>query len=108
MRDATAVRVSEAAGHISRRPTFQYCHAKDSYGDRDVGCPHHHPGIGGIRKRATRNPNDVEAIDNPVDDGDDGGFDDWGLLGLLGLAGLAGLKRRDTVSRVDVDRTVSR
>jgi hypothetical protein len=43
-------------------------------------------------------PNDVEAIDNPVDENDDEGFDDWGLLGLLGLAGLAGLtgmKRRD-------------
>ena len=40
-------------------------------------------------------PNDVEAIDNPVDENDDEGFDDWGLLGLLGLVGLAGLKRRD-------------
>jgi len=40
-------------------------------------------------------PNDVEAVDNPVDDNDEGGFDDWGLLGLLGLIGLAGLRRRD-------------
>ena len=43
-------------------------------------------------------PNDVPAVDNPVDENDDSGFDDWGLLGLLGLAGLAGLaglKRRD-------------
>jgi MYXO-CTERM domain-containing protein len=40
-------------------------------------------------------PNDVEAIDNPIDENDDEGFDDWGLLGLLGLVGLAGLKRRD-------------
>jgi MYXO-CTERM domain-containing protein len=44
-------------------------------------------------------PNDVGAVDNPVDENDDDdGFDDWGLFGLLGLAGLAGLagrKRRD-------------
>ena len=40
-------------------------------------------------------PGDVEAIDNPVDENDEGGFDDWGLLGLLGLSGLAGLKGRD-------------
>jgi hypothetical protein len=50
-------------------------------------------------------PNDVEAVDNPLDENDDEGFDDWGLLGLLGLAGLAGLaglKRRDQVtSRYD-------
>ena len=46
-------------------------------------------------------PNDVEAIDNPVDENDEGGFDDWGLLGLLGLAGLAGLAGR----KRDDDRT---
>jgi len=46
-------------------------------------------------------PNDVEAVDNPLDENDDSGFDDWGLLGLIGLAGLAGLKRRETVRRVD-------
>ena len=40
-------------------------------------------------------PNDVEAVDNPVDDNDESGFDDWGLFGLLGLLGLLGLKRRD-------------
>jgi hypothetical protein len=40
-------------------------------------------------------PNDVEAIDNPLDENDDEGFDDWGLLGLLGLLGLIGLKRRN-------------
>ena len=46
---------------------------------------------------------------NPVDENDDGGFDDWGLLGLLGLLGLAGLKRRDNrVVTVDNDRTVGR
>ena len=54
-------------------------------------------------------PNDVSAVDNPVDQNDDGGFDDWGLLGLLGLLGLAGLKRRDDrVVKVDNDRTVTR
>jgi MYXO-CTERM domain-containing protein len=54
-------------------------------------------------------PNDVAAVDNPVDENDDGGFDDWGLLGLLGLLGLAGLKRRDNrVVTVDNDRTVGR
>lgn len=54
-------------------------------------------------------PNDVAAVDNPVDENDDGGFDDWGLFGLLGLLGLAGLKRRDTrVRTVDHDRTVTR
>jgi MYXO-CTERM domain-containing protein len=49
-------------------------------------------------------PNDVEAIDNPIDENDDSGFDDWGLLGLLGLAGLT---RRETVRRVD-DRPAAR
>ncbi|MET0323670.1 MAG: WGxxGxxG family protein [Ilumatobacteraceae bacterium] len=54
-------------------------------------------------------PNDVAAVDNPVDQNDDGGFDDWGLLGLLGLLGLAGLKRRDDrVVAVENDRTVTR
>ena len=55
-------------------------------------------------------PNDVEAVDNPVDENDDdSGFDDWGLLGLLGLAGLAGLagrKRHDVVRTYD-DRSVT-
>lgn len=49
-------------------------------------------------------PNDVAAIDNPVDENDDSGFDDWGLLGLLGLVGLAGLagrKRDDNVRTYD-------
>lgn len=51
-------------------------------------------------------PNDVEAIDNPVDENDDTGFDDWGLLGLLGLVGLAGLagRKRQEVRSYD-DRT---
>jgi len=50
-------------------------------------------------------PNDVEAIDNPVDDSDEEGFDDWGLFGLVGLVGLAGLagKRRDPDIRTDYD-----
>ena len=53
-------------------------------------------------------PNDVAAVDNPADENDEGGFDDWGLLGLLGLLGLAGLKRRDnTVRTVEVDRTLT-
>ena len=55
-------------------------------------------------------PNDVEAIDNPLDENDDEGFDDWGLLGLVGLVGLAGLagrKRRDDVRTYD-DRTTVR
>lgn len=39
-------------------------------------------------------PDDVGAIDNPLDENDDDGFDDWGLLGLLGLIGLAGLTGR--------------
>ncbi|MET0324592.1 MAG: WGxxGxxG family protein [Ilumatobacteraceae bacterium] len=42
-----------------------------------------------------RDPNDVTQIDNPVDENDSSGFDDWGLLGLLGLLGLAGLRRRN-------------
>ena len=54
-------------------------------------------------------PNDVEAIDNPMDENDSSeGFDDWGLLGLLGLVGLAGLsgrKRHDDVVRTYDDRT---
>jgi hypothetical protein len=53
-------------------------------------------------------PNDVEAIDNPLDENDSSGFDDWGLFGLVGLLGLAGLKRRnDTYTRVD-DRVGTR
>ena len=55
-------------------------------------------------------PNDVEAIDNPVDENDDdSGFDDWGLLGLLGLVGLAGLagRRRQDVRTYD-DRVTTR
>jgi MYXO-CTERM domain-containing protein len=39
-----------------------------------------------------------------VDDADDGGFDDWGLLGLLGLGGLAGLLKRPTHEVRTVDR----
>ena len=54
-------------------------------------------------------PNDVTQVDNPVDDSDSGGFDDWGLLGLLGLAGLAGLKRRnEPVTTVRDDTFASR
>ena len=48
-------------------------------------------------------PNDVEAVDNPLDENDDEGFDDWGLIGLLGLLGLAGLKRRDDHVHVRTD-----
>jgi len=51
----------------------------------------------------TSDPNDVKSIDNPVDENDNSGFDDWGLFGLLGLLGLAGLakrpKREETVYR---------
>jgi MYXO-CTERM domain-containing protein len=53
-------------------------------------------------------PNDVGAIDNPVDDNDDSGFDDWGLLGLLGLAGLAGLAGRKRDDRTPMDRSATR
>ena len=54
-------------------------------------------------------PNDVTQVDNPADDNDSSGFDDWGLLGLLGLAGLAGLKRRNEhVTRVRDDNLASR
>ena len=50
-------------------------------------------------------PNDVAQIDNPVDENDSSGFDDWGLLGLLGLLGLAGLRRRnDRVTTVREDQ----
>ena len=53
--------------------------------------------------------NDVTQADNPADDNDSGGFDDWGLLGLLGLAGLAGLKRRnEPVTAVRDDTLASR
>ena len=53
-------------------------------------------------------PNDVTQVDNPADDNDSGGFDDWGLLGLLGLAGLAGLKRRNEhVTRVRDDNNLA-
>jgi MYXO-CTERM domain-containing protein len=50
-------------------------------------------------------PNDVAAVDNPIDENDDEGFDDWGLLGLIGLVGLAGLagrrRRNDATSTYD-------
>jgi MYXO-CTERM domain-containing protein len=54
-------------------------------------------------------PNDVVAIDNPLDENDDSGFDDWGLLGLLGLAGLAGLagRRRHDDTRTYTDRSTT-
>ena len=56
-------------------------------------------------------PNDVVSVDNPMDENDEGGFDDWGLLGLLGLAGLAGLtgrKRNDAVRTYDERSTTVR
>ena len=63
------------------------------------------------RPHRPSDPNDVEAVDNPLDENDDdSGFDDWGLLGLLGLVGLAGLagrKRQDVVRTYD-DRTTTR
>jgi len=40
-----------------------------------------------------------------VDDDDDRGFDDWGLLGLLGLLGLMPKKRQDVVVRDTVRPT---
>ena len=54
-------------------------------------------------------PDDVTQVDNPVDENDSSGFDDWGLLGLLGLAGLAGLKRRnERVTTVRDDNLTTR
>jgi hypothetical protein len=56
-------------------------------------------------------PNDVEAIDNPLDENDDEGFDDWGLLGLVGLLGLLGLggrRRNDRVVTVRDDSYTTR
>lgn len=53
-------------------------------------------------------PEDVVAIDNPLDENDDSGFDDWGLLGLVGLIGLAGLggrKRHDDVRNYETSST---
>ena len=53
-------------------------------------------------------PNDVVAVDNPLDENDDSGFDDWGLLGLLGLVGLAGLggrKRHDDARTYETSST---
>lgn len=56
-------------------------------------------------------PNDVTAIDNPLDDNDESSsFDDWGLLGLIGLVGLAGLggRRRDVIQTTYDDRSATR
>lgn len=53
-------------------------------------------------------PNDVEAIAPPLDENDDDGFDDWGLLGLLGLGGLAGRNRRTDGCTYDDRTTPSR
>ena len=54
-------------------------------------------------------PNDVEAIAPRLDENDDDGFDDWGLLGLLGLLGLGGLagRNRRTDVRTYDDRTTA-
>lgn len=62
------------------------------------------PASGALATTPPEDPNDVEAIDNPIDDNDEAGFDDWGLLGLIGLFGLAGLKRREPVRLVETDR----
>lgn len=53
------------------------------------------PVSGAFATTPPADPNDVVAVDNPVDDNDSSGFDDWGLVGLLGLLGLLGLRRRD-------------
>jgi hypothetical protein len=53
------------------------------------------PVSGAFATTPPEDPNDVVAVDNPIDDNDASGFDDWGLFGLLGLSGLMGLKRRD-------------
>jgi len=46
----------------------------------------------------------VPAAGEVVDEAEDEGFDDWGLLGLLGLGGLAGLLKRPTHEVRTVDR----
>ena len=48
----------------------------------------------------------AQTADPVVEEEDEGGFDDWGLLGLLGLAGLAGLKKREPEVRT-MDRNRS-
>ena len=53
---------------------------------------------------ATEVADEVETAVQTVDDEEDEGFDDWGLLGLLGLAGLAGLLRRPARAVVVDDR----
>jgi hypothetical protein len=52
------------------------------------------PGTTALATTNPDDPNDIEEINNPVDDNDEEGFDDWGLLGLIGLLGLAGLAGR--------------
>ncbi|MDQ3222124.1 MAG: hypothetical protein M3Q75_01410 [Gemmatimonadota bacterium] len=48
---------------------------------------------------ATATPILAQTAGERVDiEGDDDGFDNWGLLGLLGLAGLLGRNRRDKVN----------
>ena len=84
-------------------------HAPDHYRCGHRGRPDGHPGIHGLRHNPADDPNDVTQVDNPADENDSGGFDDWGLLGLLGLAGLAGLKRRNEhVTTVRDDNLASR
>ena len=48
----------------------------------------------------------VAAQDTVVEEAEDEGFDDWGLLGLLGLAGLLGLKRREPEVHTTVTRPI--
>ena len=66
------------------------------------------PASAAMAQEDPADPNDVSAVDNPVDENDDGGFDDWGLLGLVGLAGLAGLAGRKRVTQdARYDRTTT-
>lgn len=51
--------------------------------------------VAGAQTATTNDPNDVQSVNNPVDENDDSGFDDWGLLGLLGLLGLGGLAKKN-------------
>ena len=54
-------------------------------------------------------PNDVEAIDNPADENDESGFDDWGCLACSASWGWPDWRAaNESSTRTYDDRTVTR
>lgn len=64
---------------------------------------------GGVMAQATptEEADPIVAVPAAVEEEEDEGFDDWGLLGLLGLLGLAGLRKNEPEART-VERRETR